>query len=244
MRGNRVSENLQVSTHSRPKAAGFGQRELMLIDNVSTHSRPKAAGLRARHLVFHEPVSTHSRPKAAGFGRSFGFGWYSCFNTQPPEGGWKQETSCLKASNCFNTQPPEGGWRRRDSSDSKTCCFNTQPPEGGWAPRRDTAAGALVSTHSRPKAAGLAKADYFGAPFGFNTQPPEGGWFRAVFCKDDFAAFQHTAARRRLELLPLTDTTFTGFNTQPPEGGWFRAVFCKDDFAAFQHTAARRRLDA
>ena len=34
-------------------------------------------------------VSTHSRLKAAGFGRTFGVGWYSRFNTQPPEGGWQ-----------------------------------------------------------------------------------------------------------------------------------------------------------
>ena len=55
---------------------------------------------------------------------------------------------------CFNTQPPEGGWRRSAvSSRSITVsthsrlkaagiikmvlimqllCFNTQPPEGGW----------------------------------------------------------------------------------------------------------------
>ena len=33
-----------VSTHSRPKAAGFAKRTLKLDRHVSTHSRPKAAG--------------------------------------------------------------------------------------------------------------------------------------------------------------------------------------------------------
>ena len=99
-----------VSTHSRPKAAGrygtSGRPNLLCFNTqppeggwgktslgvrrmiVSTHSRPKAAGLAVDdlHRVF--VVSTHSRPKAAGFDRAFGFGWYSCFNTQPPEGGW------------------------------------------------------------------------------------------------------------------------------------------------------------
>ena len=55
-------------------------------------------------------------------------------------------------------------------------CFNTQPPEGGWgfcAIVIDSFL--LVSTHSRPKAAG-------------------------AFRQNDYQAilFQHTAARRRL----------------------------------------------
>ena len=57
-----------------------------------------------------------------------------------------------------------------------------------------------VSTHSRPKAAGLK----FGA-------------LRGIFSK-----FQHTAARRRLDQC-LTQLAWRQrcFNTQPPEGGWF-----------------------
>ena len=57
--------------------------------------------------------------------------------------------------------------------------------------------GNEVSTHSRPKAAGLK---YGGFSFGerFNTQPPEGGWKR----------------RQRRE------NRLCCFNTQPPEGGW------------------------
>ena len=55
--------------------------------------------------------------------------------------------------------------------------FNTQPPEGGWAV--STLNGVLykVSTHSRPKAAGVTQS------FMVYTQ----------------AMFQHTAARRRLD---------------------------------------------
>ena len=41
--------------------------------------------------------------------------------------------------------------------------FNTQPPEGGWA---ETAAATeeinIVSTHSRPKAAGMGKLAEYG----------------------------------------------------------------------------------
>ena len=79
----------RVSTHSRPKAAGFRPDLAILDDIVSTHSRPKAAGARAgvciplrlfQHTAARRrlesptrnrpqsfPVSTHSRPKAAGY---------------------------------------------------------------------------------------------------------------------------------------------------------------------------------
>ena len=76
--------------------------------------------------------------------------------------------------------------------------FNTQPPEGGWVLQ---VAGQerriVVSTHSRPKAAGI--------------------FIRLSLYA---VAFQHTAARRRLE-------NYTSYN---------------DLQLLFQHTAARRRL--
>ena len=56
----------------------------------------------------------------------------------------------------------------------------------------------LVSTHSRPKAAGLRFQSFRTNWSGFNTQPPEGGWM----------------------LQTVKDSFNGGFNTQPPEGGW------------------------
>ena len=55
---------------------------------------------------------------------------------------------------CFNTQPPEGGWVQYGMDFPIMGSFNTQPPEGGWAYRPYVAQAALVSTHSRLKAAG------------------------------------------------------------------------------------------
>ena len=54
--------------------------------------------------------------------------------------------------------------------------------------------------------------------------------------------FQHTAARRRLGFVVNMMTFLSCFNTQPPEGGW--PTFCELLTAIrwFQHTAARRRL--
>ena len=55
-----------VSTHSRPKAAGFIAQIQPRGNAVSTHSRPKAAGENFDYISFWSTVSTHSRPKAAG----------------------------------------------------------------------------------------------------------------------------------------------------------------------------------
>ena len=55
---------------------------------VSTHSRPKAAGKNTKRSSFRAIVSTHSRPKAAGQLLLHLFAYPESFNTQPPEGGW------------------------------------------------------------------------------------------------------------------------------------------------------------
>ena len=56
---------LLVSTNSRPKAAGSNLPIFCPLDDVSTHSRPKAAGRKIISLCVIIAVSTHSRPKAA-----------------------------------------------------------------------------------------------------------------------------------------------------------------------------------
>ena len=56
---------------------------------VSTHSRPKAAGATALCWCRCCSVSTHSRPKAAGRHTFYPKQKSSCFNSQPPEGGWR-----------------------------------------------------------------------------------------------------------------------------------------------------------
>ena len=60
-----------------------------------------------------------------------------------------------KMHTCFNTQPPEGGWKNILCFVNHYYSFNTQPPEGGWDCTNAIFMGAsLVSTHSRLKAAG------------------------------------------------------------------------------------------
>ena len=55
--------------------------------DVSTHSRPKAAAFVMTAAAAPCPVSTHSRPKAAARVRAIREASRKGFNTQPPEGG-------------------------------------------------------------------------------------------------------------------------------------------------------------
>ena len=108
-----------------------------------------------------------------------------------------------KCTVSFNTQPPEGGWIYGSRLSVGRGCFNTQPPEGGWVSDPVYGEqGRYVSTHSRPKAAGVF--GYFCTHFlqRFNTQPPEGGWLNE----------------------PPNVHKTECFNTQPPEGGWCRCT--------------------
>ena len=99
----------------------------------------------------------------------------------------------------FNTQPPEGGWLVYRRFQLGMICFNTQPPEGGWAIGAIPRVCVTVSTHSRPKAAGVDGVALESVKERFNTQPPEGGWRRLTVKPWRRFRFQHTAARRRLE---------------------------------------------
>ena len=127
----------------------------------------------------------------------------------------------IRFFNCFNTQPPEGGWTYLESIIDGSLGFNTQPPEGGWSVLYDYYSSAKnVSTHSRPKAAGLC------AEIRTATK-----W-----------EFQHTAARRRLAL-PVTVSATAGMvstHSRPKAAG--SPLFFYMRFRMFQHTAARRRL--
>ena len=103
-------------------------------------------------------VSTHSRPKAAGGAINERESTHTSFNTQPPEGGWNGRFYGRLYAICFNTQPPEGGWFVVFSGQPLLAGFNTQPPEGGWGlVRGKEYRKNIVSTHSRPKAAGFLK---------------------------------------------------------------------------------------
>ena len=165
-------------------------------------------------------VSTHSRPKAAG----------PCFITS------------ATARNCFNTQPPEGGWAVLQRRAFQAARFNTQPPEGGWNNELGEARVFFVSTHSRPKAAGLWRYRFrIDGKVSTHSRPKAAGW-RASFKVVDNMVSTHSRPKAAGEVLgyitkeelvsthsrPKAAGTIQdalnyrnqGFNTQPPEGGW------------------------
>ena len=192
------------------------------------------------------------------------------------------------SNSCFNTQPPEGGWLK-----GGYYAFNLLKFQHTAARRRlgyicmTVHLLSHVSTHSRPKAAGRPQSRRFMILDGFNTQPPEGGWFlsRAAFeaHADRFntqppeggwagqtayqtkrSKFQHTAARRRLAAVRLfwrlrqtvsthsrpkaagseeivSTLLFTvSTHSRPKAAGSSNAA--RQTYRLFQHTAARRRL--
>ena len=104
------------------------------------------------------------------------------------------------------------------------------------------ALGLLVSTHSRPKAAGLRHSTTSLRWCGFNTQPPEGGWSRPAPLMPLTFGFQHTAARRRLEIFRKVLLQFGEFQHTAARRRLGIAVAALILFYRFQHTAARRRL--
>ena len=148
-------------------------------------------------ITRHRLVSTHSRPKAAGTAVEREFHRYRRFNTQPPEGGWITVMCCKKVKTCFNTQPPEGGWNDANF----------------------TGITAAVSTHSRPKAAGMMQI--------LPVSPQQ---------------FQHTAARRRLGAPQDLDSKLTEFQHTAARRRLAIAACSFSGKTEFQHTAARRRL--
>ena len=77
----------------------------------------------------------------------------------------------------------------------------------------------FVSTHSRPKAAGKAvSASAKVLPVSTHSRPKAAGGF--VANKGRHREFQLTAARRRLDRRRCRQIRGVCFNSQPPEGGW------------------------
>ena len=86
---------------------GYAETEDFM--QVSTHSRLKAAARWRGSLRRQYRVSTHSRLKAAASDFFAAVVWENCFNTQPPEGGCATGGGGVLFRAGFNTQPPEGG---------------------------------------------------------------------------------------------------------------------------------------
>ena len=127
-----------VSTHSRPKAAGFK----LPFTSICFKFQHTAARRRLGHR---QTVRRHT----AGF------------NTQPPEGGWLWTGSRYHRGSSFNTQPPEGGWLGIDVYYHDAIVSTHSRPKAAGPSIDANPTPFVVSTHSRPKAAGLESLDPF-----------------------------------------------------------------------------------
>ena len=158
-----------------------------------------------RRLVHHTArfgrtinVSTHSRPKAAGMPTILYRQICTCFNTQPPEGGWLARGQELLAKIGVSTHSrPKAAGKRVDlplaSYNVSTHSRLTAASVAIFAARSSPA---FQHTAARRR---LVRLFYFlRDDKSFNTQPPEGGWTCLQQFRNFISLFQHTAARRRL----------------------------------------------
>ena len=209
-----------VSTHSRPKAAGpYRLAHCPVGKLVSTHSRPKAAGPVTAGAGGEIHVSTHSRPKAAGCENKRANQSPDGFNTQPPEGGWKIQRQDFPEFAVFQhtaarrrLAPPASIKKRRrfQHTAARRRLAGTLLKEIDLEQFQHTAARRrlditqlcarivdLVSTHSRPKAAGFpCTVGLRSHQVSTHSRPKAAG--RKLKMTHPAKTFQHTAARRRL----------------------------------------------
>ena len=171
-------------------------------------------------MLCNKQVSTHSRPKAAGRSLSLYSKLNRSFNTQPPEGGWTAKVRSASSTCKFQHTAA----RRRLafpcslSKTQRSVSTHSRPKAAGIYPKSHDCPF-RVSTHSRPKAAGPWILRRLKQRIRFNTQPPEGGWVKLCLLFQIWQVSTHS---------------------RPKAAGKLR--FAEAIVSAFQHTAARRRL--
>ena len=167
---------VRVSTHSRPKAAGFASMQLLLFRQGFNTQPPEGGWLPVPDLC---PVRHR-------------------FNTQPPEGGWGRVLLIWGGCPRFNTQPPEGGCllcsRCRSHISVST---RSRPKAAGFFLTLQVICVVLVSTRSRPKALGMGYRVGLQC-FEFQHAAARRRLAVVIHFLGRLFVFQHAAARRRL----------------------------------------------
>ena len=171
----------------------------------------------------------------------------------------------LLLQNGFNTQPPEGGWKvpmfiPSPSSRFQHTAARRRLDRHACSPPRPR----LVSTHSRPKAAGRPSCIKIGVFMPFQHTAARRRLAIQTTCRQTNGVFQHTAARRRLvtgfwgkfsgeevsthsrpkaagaTASALSASNMVSTHSRPKAAGC--AFQARHESRQFQHTAARRRL--
>ena len=145
-------------------------------------------------------VSTHSRPKAAGLGSGARCpALYPSFNSQPPEGGWEVTDAMCREYIKFQLTAAR---RRLVFMLFMQLCFRRvsthSRPKAAGIINHELTANNMVSTHSRPKAAGrfIRLSHFLAGEFQLTAARRRLGSYMSINAY--LTAFQLTAARRRL----------------------------------------------
>ena len=150
-----------VSTHSRPKAAGVPGSYVFYRDEVSTRSHAKAAGrlkLLQAHLfpAFQLTAARRRLDMACGIDKA-----EREFQLTAARRRLEISPACTSPSVVFQLTAARRRLGIRPATSRPCRCFNSQPPEGGWpAQMPEVFFQIIVSTHSRPKAAGKALREH------------------------------------------------------------------------------------
>ena len=193
---NRISD---VSTHSRPKAAGYSIFGKPLLNQRFNTQPPEGGWVNFSSVTNMLVVFQHTAAR-----RRLGDIQFHIRLTFP-----FQHTAARRRLDVL-ASVPGGAGSVSTHSRPKAAGSPSVPNMAAVAVSthsRPKAAGGKgftieqwrsVSTHSRPKAAGSLTTRILKCENRFNTQPPEGGWVSR----------------------PLCVMSCGRFNTQPPEGGW------------------------
>ena len=171
--------------------------------------------LRQRH------VSTHSRPKAAGKLSSHS-GQYSIgFNSQPPEGGWFLPSFRTVFPRLFQLTAARRRLvaEKRTTSSCMAVSTHSRPKAAGIRIERDNDK-ITVSTHSRPKAAGR-RANQVARAVAVSTHSRPKAAGRPIYpVTVTFIVSTHSRPKAAGKGNRLGHVWPGCFNSQPPEGGW------------------------
>ena len=166
-----------VSTHSRPKAAvsfQIWQKRLRKFQHTAARRRLHFFCCSTLKLIAFQHTAARRR-LAKGFGNKHD----TAVSTHSrPKAAVSPVATMLFIFVFQHTAARRRLLPKHDQSHSLGS-FNTQPPEGGCLPFNPYKTQTTVSTHSRPKAAAKTST-----------------------AKTQHTTFQHTAARRRLNIKP------------------------------------------
>ena len=151
-------EQMVVSTHSRPKAAGKFILSTREKSNVSTHSRPKAAGFIYKRFdikIRFQHTAARRRLGMLKLQRKMQTLFqHTAARRRLVSARWK----LVEGTGVSTHSRPKAAGDANFVFDEHLQRFNTQPPEGGWGQIDFGGGKRRVSTHSRPKAAGIKSA--------------------------------------------------------------------------------------